>query len=176
MIILAENIDFWSHITWLHNHNIWLKKCFCLLVVQLHRFLWNFEDLIWLLMCCYQIQDLIHSTESVRRRLMEIESFYFGNLIYFMLYISKLCNLLHCTDKYWWNMPFKETKHGDGDVRWARLLLCCNNSENTQCNYDVTWFEYTLWCHTMHEWVMNIHYQNWIIQGQFTNVIRNPSK
>ena len=33
LIIVAENIDFRSYITWLHNRNIWLKNIFCLLVV-----------------------------------------------------------------------------------------------------------------------------------------------
>ena len=45
-----------------------------------------------------------------------------------------------------------------------------------QQHYDATQFECALWCHTMHEWVMNIHYQTWIIQGQFTNIILTPSK
>ena len=35
--------------------------------------------------------------------------------------------------------------------------------------------EYVLWRHTMHEWVMNIHYQN-KNQGWFINIIRTPSK
>ena len=34
-----------------------------------------------------------------------------------------------------------------------------------QQHYDVTQFEYVLWRHTMHEWVMNIHYKTWIAQG-----------
>ena len=40
------------------------------------------------------------------------------------------------------------------------LLLCCYDSESTQQHYDITLLEYVLWRHTMHEWVMNIHYQN----------------
>ena len=40
------------------------------------------------------------------------------------------------------------------------LLLCCYDCESTQQHYDITLLEYVLWCHTMHEWVMNIHYQN----------------
>ena len=31
-----------------------------------------------------------------------------------------------------------------------------------QQQYDVTQFEYVLWRHTMHEWVMNINYKTWI--------------
>ena len=40
------------------------------------------------------------------------------------------------------------------------LLLCCYDCESTQQHYDTTLFEYILWRHTMHGWVMNIHYQN----------------
>ena len=40
------------------------------------------------------------------------------------------------------------------------LLLCCYDCESTQQHYDITLFEKVLWRHTMHEWVMNIHYQN----------------
>ena len=40
------------------------------------------------------------------------------------------------------------------------LLLCCYDCESTQQHYDITLLEYVLWRHTMHEWVMNIHYQN----------------
>ena len=48
-------------------------------------------------------------------------------------------------------MPFKETRHGDGvaDDAVAMLLLLW-------LHYDVTLFEYVLWRHTMHEWVMFI--------------------
>ena len=68
MIIFAKNIDCRFYITWLHNRNIWLKDIFCLLVVRLYRFLWNFEGLIWLSGCCYQIPDLSHIIGSVRVR------------------------------------------------------------------------------------------------------------
>ena len=47
------------------------------------------------------------------------------------------------------------------------LLLCCCDCESTQQYYDITLLDYILWRHTMHEWVMNIHYQN---------IIRTPSK
>ena len=40
------------------------------------------------------------------------------------------------------------------------LLLCCYDCESTQQHYDITLLEYVLWRHTMHEWVMHIHYQN----------------
>ena len=40
------------------------------------------------------------------------------------------------------------------------LLLCCYDWESTQQHYDITLLEYVLWHHTMHKWVMNIHYQN----------------
>ena len=40
--------------------------------------------------------------------------------------------------------------------------------------YDVTQFEFILWRHTMHAWVMNIHCQTWIAQGRFTNIIHTP--
>ena len=47
---------------------------------------------------------------------------------------------------------------------------------STRQHYDVTRFRYVLWRRTMHEWVMNIHYQTWIAQGRFINMIRTPSK
>ena len=56
------------------------------------------------------------------------------------------------------------------------LLLCCYHCDWMQQHYDVTQFEYVLWRHTMHEWVMNIHYKTWIAQGRFTNMILTPSK
>ena len=42
--------------------------------------------------------------------------------------------------------------------------------------YDVMRFELVLWRNTMHEWVMNIHYQTWKAQGRFINISRTPSK
>ena len=56
------------------------------------------------------------------------------------------------------------------------LLLSCYDCDSTRQHYDVTRFEYALWHPTMHEWVMNIHYQTWIAQGRFINIIRTPSK
>ena len=56
------------------------------------------------------------------------------------------------------------------------LLLSCYDCDSTRQHYDVTRFKYVLWCRTMHEWVMNIHYQAWIAQGRFINMIRTPSK
>ena len=51
------------------------------------------------------------------------------------------------------------------------LLLCCYHCDCIQQHYDVTQFEYVLWGHTTHGWVMNIHYKTWIAQGRFTNII-----
>ena len=77
-------------------------------------------------------------------------------------------------------MNFGETCHlkrPDLVTAWCMmLLLCCYNCNCMQQHYDVTQFEYILWCHTMHEWVMNIHYKTWIAQGWFTNMILTPSK
>ena len=56
------------------------------------------------------------------------------------------------------------------------LLLCCYHCDCMQQHNDVTQFEYVLRRHTMHEWVMNIHYKTWIAQGRFTNMILTPSK
>ena len=42
----------------------------------------------------------------------------------------------------------------------AVLLLSCYDCDSTHQHYDVTRFECVLWRYTMHEWVMNIHYQN----------------
>ena len=55
------------------------------------------------------------------------------------------------------------------------LLLCCYHCDCMQQHYDVMQFEYILWHHTMHEWVMNIHYKTWIAQGRFTKIILTPS-
>ena len=76
-------------------------------------------------------------------------------------------------------MNFGETCHlkrCDMVTAWTMLLLCCYNCDSTQQHYDFTQFEYVLWRHTIHEWVMNIHYQTWIAQGRFTNIILTPSK
>ena len=56
------------------------------------------------------------------------------------------------------------------------LLLYYYHCDCMQRHYDVTQFEYVLWRHTMHEWVMNNHYKIWIAQGRFTNIILTPSK
>ena len=45
------------------------------------------------------------------------------------------------------------------------LLLSCHDCDSTRQRFDVTRSEYVLWRRTMHEWVMNIHYQTWIAQG-----------
>ena len=60
---------------------------------------------------------------------------------------------------------------------WRTVLLLSGcYCDSTHQHYDVTQFEYVLWRHTMHEWVMNIHYKTWIAQGRFTNMILTPSK
>ena len=56
------------------------------------------------------------------------------------------------------------------------LLLCCYHCDCMQQHNDVTQFEYVLWRHTMHKWVLNIHYKTWIAQGRFTNKILTPLK
>ena len=56
------------------------------------------------------------------------------------------------------------------------LLLSCYDCDSTHQHYDVMQFEYVLWRRIMHEWVMNIHYQTWIAQGRFINIIHTPSK
>ena len=40
------------------------------------------------------------------------------------------------------------------------LLLSCYDCDCAYQHYDVTRFEYVLWRRTMHEWVMNIHYES----------------
>ena len=52
------------------------------------------------------------------------------------------------------------------------LLLSCYDYDSSHQHYDVTRIEYVLWRRTMHEWVMNIHYQTWIP----LNMIRTPLK
>ena len=68
-------------------------------------------------------------------------------------------------------------KERDKVTVWRTLLLLsCYDCDSTRQHYDVTRFQYVLWRRTMHEWVMNIHYQTWIAQGWFINMIRTPSK
>ena len=67
-------------------------------------------------------------------------------------------------------------RHSLVTVLPTMLLLCCYHCDCMLQHYDVTQFEYVLWHHTMHEWVMNIHYKTWIAQGRFTNIILTPSK
>ena len=73
-----------------------------------------------------------------------------------------------------------ETCHLKGRDRvtvWRTVLLLSRYyCDSTHQHYDVTQFEYVLWRHTMHGWVMNIHYKTWIAQGRFTNMILTPSK
>ena len=96
------------------------------------------------------------------------------HLIYFALHIFHIWNLLLCIDESWWNMPFKETRLGDGvaDDAVAMLLPLWLHAAALWR----TQFEYILWGHTMHEWFINIHYKTWIPQGRFTNMILTPSK
>ena len=65
-------------------------------------------------------------------------------------------------------MQFKQTRHAGGVVGSAVAMPLCH--------YNVTRCGYIFWCHTIHGRVMNIHYQNWIVQGSFTNIIRIPLK
>ena len=61
-------------------------------------------------------------------------------------------------------------------VWWTVLLLTCYNCDSTHQHCDIMRFEYVLWRLTIHEWVMNIHYQTWITQGGFINIIGTTSK
>ena len=66
-------------------------------------------------------------------------------------------------------------KRRDLGTMWrTMLLLCFNHCYCMQQHYDVTQFEYVLWRHTIHEWVVNIHYKTWIAQGRFANTIITP--
>ena len=56
------------------------------------------------------------------------------------------------------------------------LLLSCYDCDIMYQHYDVTWFEYVLWRRTMHEWVMNSHYQNMNHPMRFINMTCTPSK
>ena len=57
------------------------------------------------------------------------------------------------------------------DAEWV-----WDNNGYTIQHYDVIPFEHVLWHNTMHELVMNIHYQTWIAQRLFINISRTPSK
>ena len=60
------------------------------------------------------------------------------NLIYSTSHIFQIRILLHCIDGSWWNMPFKETRLGDGvaDDAFALLLPLWLHAA-------------ALWCHTV---------------------------
>ena len=51
------------------------------------------------------------------------DGFCLVNLIYFALHIFQIRNLLHCVDESWWNMPFNETRLGDGVAEDAVAML-----------------------------------------------------
>ena len=62
---------------------------------------------------------------------------------------------------YWIARPVKPGVQSS-NTSWVRFIVISHT--------------YVLWRRTMHEWVMNIHYQTWIAQGRFINMIRTPSK
>ena len=45
------------------------------------------------------------------------------NLIYSASHIFQICDLLHCVDESWWNVPFKETRLGEGVADDAVAML-----------------------------------------------------
>ena len=100
------------------------------------------------------------------------DDFCLVNLIYFTLHIFQIRKLLHCVDESWWNMPFKETPLGDGVADDAVAMLLPLWLHAAALWRHEVWI--LLWRHTMHEWVMNIHYKTWIAQGRFTNMILTP--
>ena len=68
-----------------------------------------------------------------------------------------------------------ETYHLKGrDMVW--YVVCVIVATLVWLHYDITRFEHVLWCNTVHEWVMNIHYQTSIAQGLFIYISRTPSK
>ena len=81
-----------------------------------------------------------------------------------------ISNLFYRVAESWWNMPSKGTQHGYAVTYVIIVTLIWLIS------YDVTPFEHVLWRNKMHEWVMNIHYQTWIAQGQFINISHTLSK
>ena len=94
----------------------------------------------------------------------------------FLMNLTQQCSFFHirnvflCVAESWWKMPFKVTRHGDAVeyVIVAALirLFGIMTSRGSNTNSDVT----------VREWVMNIHYQTWIVQGRFINISRTPSK
>ena len=95
------------------------------------------------------------------------------NLIYFALHIFQIRNLIIALINLGEACHLK--RRDLVTVWWTMLLLCCYHCECMQQHYDVTQFECVLRRHTMHEWVMNIHYKTWIAHGRFTNIILTPS-
>ena len=95
-----------------------------------------------------------------------------------------LMNLTQRSSLFFLNLQFVplrcwiSVKHAiQKDVTWWHCgARYCYYADTTVQHYDVMQFQCVLWCNTMHEWVMNIHYQTWIDQGRFINISRTPSK
>ena len=83
---------------------------------------------------------------------------------------TRLCYWIAQPAESWWNMPFK------GTSLWRCGVHYCCYADTIVQHLDVTRFEHVLWRNTMHEWVMNIHYQTWIAQGRIINMSQTPSK
>ena len=93
----------------------------------------------------------------------------------FALHIFPIRNLLHCVDESWWDMPFKETRLGDGVV---------DNAVATIVMLLPLWLHAeSLWRHvfgirivTSHNAWMGYEYslQNVSRPGRFTNIILAP--
>ena len=98
-----------------------------------------------------------------------IEIFFVRWILYTFDYIFFNSQFSLLRYKSWWNMPLK--RHNVVTMSRTVLLLCCQDCYCMQQHHDLPRFDYGLWRHTMHEWVMAIHYQTGIAQGRFANII-----
>ena len=83
------------------------------------------------------------------------QSCFFFNLLFVPLRCWILVKHVVLSDATWWRCCVRYSCYANAIVQ----------------HYDVTRFEHVMWRTTMHEWVMDIHYQTWI-----TSKSRTPSK
>ena len=118
------------------------------------------------------MRSRFHHTQSMYKRNWNCSCLV--NSIYFAQHIFQIHYLLHCVDESWWNMPFKETRLGDGVADDAIAMLL------------PLWLHAAaLWCHAVwirivtsnNAWMGKVYSSpNWIAQERFTNIILTPSK
>ena len=87
------------------------------------------------------------------------------------LHIFQIRNLFHCVVESWWNMPFKGTRHGDGVVHGAVVMLLRLWKHAATLWHHAAWIRIV----TSHNAWMGYEY-SLPKQGRFISIIRTPSK